>query len=326
MMRNFVFTSSRLAALCLLLLPAGVPTAAASPKVPVIAKWGRFEQSFKSSVAYSNAVQDASLAVLFTSPLGDTSRVDGFWDGGKTWRVRFAPDQPGRWKFKTTCSDTANFGLHNQTGEFLCTAATGPTRFHKHGPVRVARDHRHLEHADGTPFFWLADTVWSGARAAEPKDWDFYAQTRAYQRFTVAQWAVAPGDDAKKQSAYIGFPDRIAINPDFFKRLDAKLDTLSQAGILSAIAPLWRCHRKRSPPWRCPTTRPSCSFAMSSPAGAPSRSPGCSPSRATARPKTPARWKRIGQAVFGSRTHAPVVLFPGETQWLLDEFRDRAVG
>ena len=176
MMRNIVFTWSRLAVLGLLLLPAGVPTAAASAKMPVIAKWGRFEQAFKSSVIYSNAVQDASLKVLFTSPLGETNEVDGFWDGGRTWRVRFAPDQPGRWTFKTTCSDAANDGLHNQTGEFLCTAATGPTRFHKHGPVRVARDHRHLEHADGTPFFWLADTVWDGARAAEPKDWEFYAR------------------------------------------------------------------------------------------------------------------------------------------------------
>ena len=62
---------------------------------------------------------------------------------------------------------------------------------------------------------------------AEPKDWEFYALTRAYQRFTVAQWAAAPGDDAKEQSAWTGFPERIAINPGFFKRLDAKLDTLA---------------------------------------------------------------------------------------------------
>ena len=183
MMRNVIFTWSRFAALALLLAPAGVPTAAASAKTPVIAKWGRFEQAFKSSVVYSNAVQEASLTVAFTSPLGDTSEADGFWDGGKIWRVRFSPDQPGRWKFKTTCSDTANLDLHDQTGEFICTAATGETRFHKHGQVRVARDQRHLEHADGTPFFWLADTVWTGARAAEPKDWQFYAQTRAYPKF-----------------------------------------------------------------------------------------------------------------------------------------------
>jgi hypothetical protein len=34
------------------------------------------------------------------------------------------------------------------------------------------------------------------------------------------------------------------------------------------------------------------------------------------------RWKRIGRAVFGDRARAPVVLLPGETNWLLDEFRN----
>ena len=38
--------------------------------------------------------------------------------------------------------------------------------------------------------------------------------------------------------------------------------------------------------------------------------------------KNVGRWKRIGQAVFGSRAHAPVVLFTGQTQWLFDEFRE----
>ena len=167
MMRNIVFIWSRVAGVCLFLLLGGCPWATASAKTAVISKWGRFEQSFKSSLVYSNALQDVSLRVVFTSPLGETNEVDGFWDGGRTWRVRFSPDLPGRWKFRTVCSDGANEGLFNQSGEFICSAATGLTRFEKHGQVRVARDHRHLEHADGTPFFWLADTVWNGARRAE---------------------------------------------------------------------------------------------------------------------------------------------------------------
>jgi hypothetical protein len=322
MIRNVVFSWSRFAALGLLLLPAGVSTAAASPKTPVIAKWGRFEQAFKSAVVYSNALQDASLTVLFTSPLGDTSEADGFWDGGKTWRVRFSPDQPGRWKFKTTCSDTANFGLHNQTGEFLCTVATGLTRFHKHGQVRVARDQRHLEHMDGTPFFWLADTVWTGARATEPRDWDFYVATRARQRFTVAQWAVAPGEDVKKESAYTGFPEHIGINPDFFKRLDAKLDTLSQAGILSAIVPLLELQSQKNT--ATPLTDDQAVLLVRYVVARWGADPVAwllaFESDTSAR--NVARWKRIGQSVFASRPHAPVVLYPGETQWLFDEFRD----
>jgi hypothetical protein len=323
MMRNIVFTWSRLAALALLLLPAGVCSVAASDKPPVIAKWGRFEHSFKSTVLYSNAVQDVSLRVVFKSPLGETNEVDAFWDGGRIWRVRFSPDLPGRWKFRTTCSDKDNSGLHNESGEFICTAATGQRRFEKHGQVRVARDQRHLEHADGTPFFWLADTVWNGARVAGLKDWEFYAGIRASQRFTVAQWAAASGDDLKQESAYSGFPERIAINPDFFKRLDAKLDVLSQAGILSAIAPLREMQSQTNLTVALPddqaellvryivarwgTDPVAWLIAFEGDTGA----------------KNVGRWKRIGGAVFGARAHAPVVLVPGETQWLLDEFRDQ---
>ena len=323
MIRNAVFTWSRLAVLGLLLLPAGIPTAAASAKTPVIAKWARFEQAFKSTLIYSNALQDASLKVQFTSPLGDTSEVDGFWDGGRTWCVRFAPDQPGRWTFKTTCSDAANDGLRNQTGEFFCTAPTGPTRFHKHGPVRVSRDHRHLEHADGTPFFWLADTVWAGARAAQLKDWEVYVETRASQRFTVAQWAVAPGEDVKKQCAYIGFPERIAINPDFFKRLDARLEVLSQAGILSAIAPLLelRPQENVAPPLTDDQAELLVRYVVARWGADPVAWLLAFEGESTG--KNVGRWKRIGQAMFDARAHAPVVLYPGETQWVFDEFRDQ---
>ena len=206
--------------------------------MPVAPKWGRFERSFTSSLTYTNPLQEATLKVQFTSPLGERAMVYGFWDGGRTWRVRFAPDQPGHWTFTTLCSDSGNTGLNAQHGEFLCTSTIGQSRFHRHGPVRVALDKHHFEQADGTPFFWLADTVDNGARMADLKGWETYAVLRASQNFSVAQWAVAPGGDLQQESALTGFPERIGVNPDFFKRLDLKLEILSEAGLLSAISPI----------------------------------------------------------------------------------------
>ncbi len=304
----------------LMVLPLIVSAATQSKKVPTVAKWGRYEQSFKSSVNYSNALQDATLTGVFISPLGETNRVYGFWDGGKVWRVRFSPDQPGRWIFTTSCSDTANKGLHNHSGEFLCTAAAGQTRFNQHGPVRVARDRRHFEHADTTPFFWMADTVWTGPLVSDPKDWEWYARARASQKFNVAQWAVVPGADLKKQPAFTGL-DHIAVNPEYFKRLDAKLETLSRAGILSAIAPL-------SEPGE-----PDATSAL------PDDQAALLVRYAVARwganpvawfiavgddnqPKQIARWKRIGHSVFTS-PHLPVILYPGPNLGLFDTFRDQ---
>src|SRR5258708_5452747 len=105
-------------------LPGALLAAADSKPLPQVPQWGRFEQAFRSPVAYANPVQDAVLNVTFTSPLGETLKVNGFWDGVKTWRVRFAPDQPGKWTFKTAFSDRTNGALHNIAGEFLCTALT----------------------------------------------------------------------------------------------------------------------------------------------------------------------------------------------------------
>ena len=323
MMRNIAFVWSRFAAMGLLLLPAGLLAAPASSKLPVVPKWQRFEQSFRSSFVYSNALQDVSLRVAFISPMGETNEVDGFWDGGRTWRVRFSPDQAGRWQFKTACSDTDNDGLHNQTGEFICSANIGLTRFHKRGQVRVSPDRSHLEHMDRTPFFWLADTVWTAAREAEPKDWQFYAQTRTRQLFTVAQWAVAPGEDAKNQSAYTGFAERIAINPDFFKRLDTKLEVLSQAGILSAIVPLREMQSPKDAATRLPDDQAALLVRYVVARWGAEPVAWLLAFEGDALAKNAQRWKKIGQAVFGSRAHAPVILFPGETHWLLDEFRDQ---
>src|SRR5690348_13796995 len=117
-----------------------------SQKLPVVSKWGRFEHAFQSTLGYSTALQDVPLTVIFTSPLGETNQVYGFWDGGKTWLVRFSPNLPGRWTFVSACSDKANKGLNHQKGEFVCTAAIATTRFARHGQLHVAKDHRHLEH------------------------------------------------------------------------------------------------------------------------------------------------------------------------------------
>jgi hypothetical protein len=296
--------------------------AAHSSRATVVARWDRFETAFKSSSAYSNPLQDATLTVQFTSPNGETNVVEGFWDGEKTWRVRFSPNQLGLWRFTTACSDAANRGLHDRRGEFVCTAATGLTRFTQHGPVRVARDRRHFEHEDGTPFFWLADTVWDGPRLAGVGDWDFYASTRASQTFTVAQWSVAPGPDAGRRTAFSG-RGRIAINPGFFQRLDAKVESLSRAGILGAIAPLCETASQSNGLANLPADQAALFFRYVTArwGGDPVAWLVCPDGDNPA--ISASDWKKIGQSVFGEGKHAPVVLCSGHAHGLLDDFRDR---
>ena len=60
-----------------------------------VSQWARFERSLTSSKDYDNAVRQIKLKVEFTSPGKSRRTVLAFWDGGRTWRVRFSPDEQG---------------------------------------------------------------------------------------------------------------------------------------------------------------------------------------------------------------------------------------
>jgi hypothetical protein len=318
------------AALISLLFLMGSCATRKPEKFTFVPKWDRFERSFSSSQSYENPIQAAQLRVIFTSPSGNSRMVYGFWDGNRTWKVRFSPDQLGKWFYSTSCSDTKNSGLHNQSGTFICMAATGRTRFDQHGPVQVSRSGHHLAHEDGTPFFWLADTGWNAALLSAPEEWDYYIRERSRQKFTAIQWVTtqwraSPMGDREGQLAFTG-QDQIAINPKFFQRLDEKVDTLNRAGLLGAPVLLWAIGGGSNP-----QINPGYSLQedqavllaryMVARWGANDVIwilPGDGDYRG---PKAE-RWKRIGRAVFGEEAHAPVMLHPGGMHWVLDEFRD----
>ncbi len=301
--------------------------AAAIRQVP---KWAKFEQAFSSSMDYANPLQEAEMFATFRSPLGEELVVPGFWDGGGAWKVRFRPDQPGLWKWETKSSDTANPGLHGQKGSFLCTARAGSGRFLEHGPIRVHHGGRYLEHQDGTPFFYLGDTAWSGPLKSTDSDWAFYLETRAGQGFSAVQWVptqfrAAPDGDILKRLAYSG-TNGIAVNPEFFQRLDGKVSAMNRAGLLSVPVMLW-AHGGG-------TNRPIDPGAILNEEDA-SRLARYMVARWQAddvlwvlpgdgdyRGAKADRWKRIGRAVFGQIAHAPVSLHPGGRMWPISEFRD----
>jgi hypothetical protein len=288
----------------------------AKEAVPRVPKWQRWELTLKSSVAYTNPLQQAEMRVLLVSPLGETNRIYGFWDGGKLWKIRFKPGFPGTWRYYTMCSDTANAGLHGKTGEFLCTAPDSETRLSRHGPVQVARDQQHLEHADRTPFFWLGDAAWQAAIKSTPADWLEYVQKRAEQKFNVVQWQLAPATPDGKTFFFSNL-DSITVNPVAFRQLDAKIVAANKAGLLNAIAPLWEIGATTGPSedqairllryvvarWGAEDVAWIIAFESDS-TGEQAR-----------------RWQNIGRAVFNLVNHAPVVLLPGESFWVCDAFR-----
>ncbi|MHC4488564.1 MAG: DUF5060 domain-containing protein, partial [Planctomycetota bacterium] len=153
-----------------------------------VEQWTRFEDTFQSTNDYDNPVQEVKLRVEFTSPSSKKRTILAFWDGGRTWRVRFSPDELGKWSYRTSCSDQQNKGLHSKSGSFQCVPYQGSLQFFRHGELRLSKNHRYLEHADGTPFFWLADTVWCGPLFADLDDWHVFLKDRVDKEFTAIQF------------------------------------------------------------------------------------------------------------------------------------------
>lgn len=311
---RFQFLTRMLLAL-LLVFGAGRNTSG-KESISHVPKWQCWELSLKSSSTYTNPLQEAEVRVLLVSPLGETNRIYGFWDGGKEWKARFKPGFPGRWQYYTMCSDTANPGLHGKSGEFLCTASEGESRFNRHGPIQVARDQQHLEHADHTPFFWLGDAAWLAAVKATPADWLEYVQKRAEQKFNVIQWQLQPKGAAAKTQFFTG-TESITVDPTALRQLDAKIIAANKAGLLNAIAPLWEIGATESLPeaqairllrylvarWGAEDVAWIIAFE-------------CDSSGEQAM-----RWQNICRAVFNVVNHAPVILLPGESFWIYDAFR-----
>src|SRR5215217_5903326 len=207
-----------------------------SGKRPPVQTWGRWEERFISDREYPSPTRSVELTAEFRGPSGETRRARGFWDGGRTWRIRFCPDVPGVWTYATSCSEPGDGGLHGRSGQFTCLPYAGDNPLFRHGQIRVAPSGHYLEHDDGTPFFFLADTCWNGPHLAEPADWDRYLTDRAAKGFSAVIFT-APhfrglAANADGRTAFRG-REQIEIDPVYFQRLDASVDALNDRGLLA---------------------------------------------------------------------------------------------
>jgi hypothetical protein len=99
---------------------------------------------------------------------GSSRRVYGFWDGGRTFKVRFVATAPGEWRWRSGSNQQADPGLSGGSGKLRAVDWAESERAenrNRRGFVRATANGHALEHADGTPFFlvgdtWLAASTW----------------------------------------------------------------------------------------------------------------------------------------------------------------------
>ena len=206
------------------------------------------EWAYVSGKAYRDPFNDLELSIAFTDPQGKEHQVPAFWAGDQAWRIRYSPAAPGRYIYRTVCSDASNPDLHDRRGSMEVSPYAGDNPLRKHGPIRVAGDRLHFEHEDGTPFFWLGDTWWMGLchRLRWPDDFQSLATDRVKKGFTVVQIVAGLYPDMpafdQRGANEAGFPwekDYSRINPHYFDMADARIQDLAERGIAPCIVGGW---------------------------------------------------------------------------------------
>ena len=127
----------------------------------VVSRWQEAELAFRADVHVENPYVEAEFDVAFVHEDGLVLRRPAFWDGGNTWRVRFAPTLEGRWDWRVRASQPLD-ELDGRTGAIRCAApeSHADTAFRRHGFWQMSAGGRSLVHADGTPSILVADTAW----------------------------------------------------------------------------------------------------------------------------------------------------------------------
>jgi len=208
---------------------------------------GVFERTFETGKHYADPFNEVDVDVIFSKD-GESWRVPTFWRGNSKWTVRFAPPMPGEYTYHLESTDASNSDLNGHEGRVSIAAYTGTNALLRHGMLRLSVNKRYFEHADGTPFYWLGDTWWSGL--SDRLSWEGFQKLTADRKakgFTVVQIVAglvaeeqAPIDPGShNEGGAVWDPEFKQINPKFFDYADRRIQELVDAGIAPAIVGAW---------------------------------------------------------------------------------------
>jgi hypothetical protein len=214
-----------------------LPKPGAAAAVPLYAP---FEVQLSTARQYDNPYLEATLTGVFISPTGKELRLAGFWDGGQTWRVRFAPNEAGTWNYRTESAD----GDLRNSGSFEALPSA------RHGFARVSKARPYqFEYSDGTPFLLMGDTNWDGMSDGVGLNPHFknYINLRASQGFNAYHAMVinnrfdygANEGGAPFELFDSGTRNYSRVNPKYFQWVDRRVAYADSAGMVSILFFAW---------------------------------------------------------------------------------------
>lgn len=190
---------------------------------------------------------EKGMTATFIGILGETAghsmTIGGFWDGGKTWKVRFSPDHPGTYSYTISSSDE---GLNGKSG----TIAVGVSD--RRGRIKVhSKYSSYFQWSNGDPFIMIGDTWWcslftgSDVRGSfSDSDWNTAVMRRIAQKFNYAHVVVWLKNNLGELHGQHPFfdDDKDKINPYFFQHIDKRIQYAAERQLVIGILLGWADH------------------------------------------------------------------------------------
>ncbi|GAK51161.1 hypothetical protein U14_02403 [Candidatus Moduliflexus flocculans] len=198
-----------------------------------IEQWGIFEIALEGRPA-GNPFTDVALNATFSYQHRQI-QVDGFYDGGGVYKIRFMPDTQGEWRY-VTHSNHGEFDA--KQGEFLCVAPSASN----HGPVRIHNAY-HFRYADGTPYFPFGTTCYAWVHQGNAME-EQTLQTLKQTPFNKMRMCVFPKHYIYNANEPVYYPferddtgqsDFARFNPEFFRHFEQRVEQLRDLGIEADI-------------------------------------------------------------------------------------------
>ncbi len=223
--------------------------------VTTVPQWHEVELTFTATRDTTSPYTDTEAWAEFTHDDGTKLRRPMFWDGGRTFRVRFASTKSsGVWRWQSVSADQ-DPGLHGRTGELSSSpgrTGAAATIFTRHGFWSIPPGGRNLIHADGTPRLLCADTAWALPWRATVEQAETYARDRQAKGFNAALlMTVQPDMDCKGPRSRtedlgfdVGFEDLSKgalrqLRPEYFQMFDRLTGILVAHGIAPVYQPVF---------------------------------------------------------------------------------------
>ncbi len=188
--------------------------------------WARFERPVNNARMYRNPYADVTLDVTYESPNGKKTKFWGFYDGARTWKIRFMPDRIGTWKYDAIFTD----GSGRISGTFECIRSDIPGMISVDRTNPIWFGYKSGGHVLIRSFHvgdrFLAEN-WPAAKRTAFLDW---AQTQGYNMLSVASHYL--NRDAKGRGRGWKTPDLWPLNATEYRKAEAILNDLAARKIM----------------------------------------------------------------------------------------------